>query len=194
MDHVGEGKKSQHYVFMRLMPPVIVWGGLEKLMLQWFERIDLTRCRATLVVSRGGGEIYSKYLKAKNLPVDVVEFPFRVNFRYTESFFSRIAKTFRLLKSLKPNQIMFFQGSFTDFDLSHILAAFLTAKGNVYMHENLGAPEPSVKSSKKYFGFLPGVGLWWYGERYLTPLRARFCKKIFVVSSEIKYRMVKFWH
>ena len=194
MDRIGVEKDSQHFVLFRLMPQVIVWGGLEKLMLQWFERIDFTRCRATLVVSTGGGEIYSKYLKVKNLPVEVVEFPFRVNFRYTENFFGRLAKTFQFLKKLKPDQVMFFQGSFVDFDLSHILAAFLTAKGNVYMHENLGAPEPSVKSSKKYFGFLPGVGLWWYAERYLTPLRTRFCRKIFVVSAEIKERMVKLWH
>lgn len=187
-------KNTPHYVFLRLVPPVIVWGGLEKLMLQWFERIDYTQCRATLVIATGGGDIYSKYIKSKNLPVDVIEFPFRVNFKYTENFFGRFVKTLQLLKKLKPDQVVFFQGSFSDFDLSHVLAAFFTAKGNVYMHENLGAPEPLVKSSKKYFKLISGVGLWWHAERYFNPWRARFCKKIFVVSSEIKDRMVKLWH
>jgi glycosyltransferase involved in cell wall biosynthesis len=181
-------------IFMRLMPPVIVWGGLEKLMLEWFERLDYTQCSATLIVQTGGGEIYTRYLKTKNLPVSVVEFPFRKNFQYTENFLGRLTKTLKLLNKLKPDQVVFFQGSFTDFDLSHVLPAHWTAKGNVYMHENLGAPEPSANSSKKYLGFIPGLGLWWLAERYLTPLRARFCKKVFVVSSEIKDRMVKLWH
>lgn len=183
----------KHVVFFRLMPPVIVWGGLEKLMLEWFERIDYTKCRATLVISMGGGEIYSKHIAAKNLPIRVVEFPFRKDFRYVDGFWTRFAKTRKLLAELKADQVMFFQGSFTDFDLSHVMAAWASARGNVYMHENLGAPQPSAKSSKKYLGFIPGVGLWWYGERYLTPLRANFCKKIYVVSAEIRQRMIDLW-
>lgn len=183
-----------HIVFMRLMPPVVIWGGLEKLMLEWFERLDFTRCRATLIVSTGGGDIYCQYIAAKKLPIDVVEFPFRKDFRYVDSFISRFMKTRALLKNLKPDQVVFFQGSFVDFDLSHVLAAHWTAKGQVYMHENLGAREPSVKSSKKYLGFIPGAGLWWYAERYFMPWRAYFCKKIYVVSSEIKDRMVNLWH
>lgn len=184
---------QKHIVFFRLMPPVIVWGGLEKLMLEWFERIDYSKCRATLVVSTGGGEIYSKYIAAKNLPVKVVEFPFRKNFRYVDGFWDRFAKTLNLLYGLKPSQVIFFQGSFTDFDLSHVMAASDATNGNVYMHENLGAPQPSQKSSKKFLGFIPGVGLWWYAERYLTPLRAKFCKKIYVVSAEIRQRMIDLW-
>ncbi len=183
-----------HFVFLRLMPPVIVWGGLEKLMLEWFERIDYTRCRVTLVVSTGGGEIYAKHLKEKDLTVDIVEFPFRINFKYTEGFLGRLVKTFDLLKKLKPHAVVFFQGSFNCFDLSHVLAANIVTGGKTFMHENLGAPTPSVKNSKKYFGFLPGIGLWWYAERYLTPLRARFSKKIFVVSKEIRERTIAIWH
>lgn len=182
-----------HMVCMRLMPPVIVWGGLEKLMMEWFERIDHSRCRVTLIVSTGGKEIYSKHIRERNLPIDVLEFPFRVDFRYADGFLSRFFKTLGLLRSLKPDLVMFFQGSFTDFDLSHVAAASISAKGKVYMHENLGAPTPSVKSSKKYFGFIPGVALWWYYERYAMPLRARFCKRIYVVSAEIKQRMVDLW-
>lgn len=183
-----------HIVCMRLMPLVIVWGGLEKLMLEWFERIDLSKCRVTLVVSTGGGEIYRKHIKDKGLTVDVVEFPFRTDFKYTDGFFGRLFKTLGLLNSLKPDLVMFFQGSFTDFDLAHIIAASVKANGQVFMHENLGAPQPSVKSSKKYLGFIPGIALWWYYERFSMPLRARFCKCVYVVSAEIKQRMIDLWH
>jgi glycosyltransferase involved in cell wall biosynthesis len=186
--------QTPHFVFMRLMPPVIVWGGLEKLMLEWFERIDYGRCRATLVVSTGGKKIFDEHLAQKDLPVHVVEFPFRVDFKYTDGFFKRLTKTRDLLKVLKPSEVIFFQGSFTCFDLSHVLAANLSTGGEVYMHENLGPPAPSPKTSKKYFGFLPGLGLWWYAERFLTPLRARFSKKVFAVSREIKDQAVGVWH
>ncbi len=179
---------------MRLMPPSIVWGGLEKLMLEWFEHIDFNRCRVTLVVSTGGGAIYREHIKASHLPVEVIEFPFRVDFRYIDSFPERFAKTLKLLSAIKPTEVVFSQGSFFCFDLSHVLAANIAAGGNVYMHENLGCPAPSPKSSKKYLGFIPGIGLWWYAERYLTPMRARFCKKIFTVSREIRDRVIELWH
>lgn len=184
---------KNHYVFFRSLPPVMVWGGLEKLMLEWFERIDLSKCRVTLVVSTGWGELYEKHIRDNGLTVDVVEFPFRTDFKYTDGFLGRLFKTLGLLNSLKPNLVMFFQGSFTDFDLAHVMAAFMKAKGQVFMHENLGAPQPSVKSSRKYLGFIPGIALWWYYERYSMALRARFCKRIYVVSAEIRQRMIDLW-
>ncbi|MBL8013010.1 MAG: glycosyltransferase family 4 protein [Candidatus Omnitrophica bacterium] len=193
---MNQSPKSQqpHFVFLRLMPPVVIWGGLEKLMLEWFERIDTSQCRATLIVSNQGGDIYRNHIKTKKLDIDVIEFPFRKDFRYTQGFWGRFRKVTDLLKPLKPTKVIFFQGSFTDFDLSHVLAANLLAGGEVFMHENLGAPEPSAKSSKKYFGVIPGVGLWWYAEKYFNPWRAKFCKKIYVVSAEIRQRMIDLWN
>lgn len=182
-------KINPHYIFMRRMPATIVWGGLEKLMLEWFERIDYRGCRVTLVVSKGGGEIYSKYIRSRNLPIEVVDFPFQFNV----FFLKRFCETLRLLCRLNPDKVVFCQGRFFCFDLAHVLAAFFAAKGDVYMHENLGVPPPSPKSSKKYFGFITGAGLWWYVERYLTRWRAYFCKKVFVVSSEIRDMVIDLW-
>ena len=180
---------TPHYIFIRRMPKAIIWGGLEKLMLEWFECIDYNRCRVTLVVTSGGGEIYTRYLKEKKLPVNVVEFPFR----FDVIFFKRFGETFGLLLGLKPNKVVFCQGRFFCFDLAHVLAAYLTAGNEVYMHENLEVPPPSFKRSKKHLGIVPGFGLWWYSERYLTRLRAYFCKKIFVVSDEIRRESIDLW-
>jgi glycosyltransferase involved in cell wall biosynthesis len=187
-------KTSQpHHVFVRQMPPVIVWGGLEKLMLDWFEHIDFAQCRATLVVSTGGGEAYAAHIKAKNLPVEIIEFPFRQNFQYTQGFFSRFFKTLQLFRQLKPHSIIFFQGSYFDFDLSHVLAGFFASNGHAYMYEALGAPVPVARENKKYFGFIPAVGLWWYVQKYTTRWRAHFSKKILSVSTEVKNRLVSLW-
>ena len=46
------------------------------------------------------------------------------------------------------------------------LAGFLAARGNVYMHENLGSEPPVERSSRKYLGFIPGLGLWWYQQLF----------------------------
>lgn len=72
------------------------------------------------------------------------------------------------------------------------MAASDATNGNVYMHENLGAPQPSQKAAKNFWVSFPASGLWWYAERYLTPLRAKFCKK-FTLSAEIRQRMIDLW-
>jgi glycosyltransferase involved in cell wall biosynthesis len=97
------------------------------------------------------------------------------------------------LKELKPSSLIYIQGAFTDFRLATILAGFILAKGNVFMHENLGAEAPLEKQSRRYLGFIPGWGLWWYSEMLRNNFRAHFSKSILVVSKEIKERMVSLW-
>ena len=58
------------------MPPAMPWGGLENLMLDWFERIDYRRCCVTLAVTPEGKELYSKQFLAKGINIEIVEFPF----------------------------------------------------------------------------------------------------------------------
>jgi len=53
---------------------------------------------------------------------------------------------------LKPDCIVYFQGWYLDFRLAEILAGSLYCRGNVFTHDNLGAP-PSPKPAG-------GLGLW----------------------------------
>ena len=150
-----------HFIFIRRLPDKLMWGGLEKVMMDWFERIDYDQCSVSLIVSKGGGDLYVQHIKALNLPIAVIEFPFRLDFRYIDNFFVRFITTFQLFRSLKPHQIIFSQGSFVDFDLAHVMAASWASGGNVYMHENSGTSAPLTKQKKYYFGFIPSLSLWW---------------------------------
>lgn len=179
----------KHYVFLRRLPRVLPWGGLEKLMMEWFERIDYKNCRVTLAITPGGKELFGPRLAAKGLPIEIIEFPWDFTGGAIKNFWAML----KFLKPLNPSTAIYIQGAFTDFRLATILAGYILAKGNVYMHENLGALAPLEKTSRRYFGFIRGFGIWWYRELLHSSFRAHFTKKILVVSQEIKDRMVSLW-
>src|SRR3989338_3925567 len=181
--------QQKHFVFIRRMPQTIVWGGLEKLFLDWLERIDYKACRVTLAVTQGGKALFEQKFKEKNLPIQIVEFS--VDFR--RNSVHQFCEMYWCLRPLKPSTVIFVQGAFTDFYLGVVLAGFLLTRNNVYMHENLGAPSPAEKSSKYHWGVIPGMGLWWHKEKLLNKLRGMFSRRIFVVSQEIQEQLIKRW-
>jgi glycosyltransferase involved in cell wall biosynthesis len=179
------------FVFLRRIPvpPEGEWGGLEKLMFDWFQRIDYYTSDVYLAVSRGWKRRFLEEAQKYNLPLNVVEIPFDFNDKMFRRFFNMLS----FLKNFKPNVVVYFQGHFMEFSAAEVLAGSLTSKGNVYMHENLGSMMPPEKSSKRHFGFLPGLGLWWQLNRGLVNIRAYMAKKVLVVSQEIKSRYVSWW-
>ena len=182
----------KHIIFLRNAQGVAhIWGGLEKLMLEWFERIDYSRCKVTLGIAKGWKDSFDENLRAKHIPVEVIALPFDLQ---KGSFPTRFLKLFFFLKKLRPSSIVFMQGQLFCFDFAHTLAGFLAASGDIYMHENLGPPIPPAKVSRRYFGFIPGIGMWWYIEKYSALLRAYISKKIVVVSKEIEERLISLWH
>ena len=81
--HFGVKKKTmnktdfrKHIVFLRRLPNTLMWGGLEKLMMDWFERIDYSACRVTLAISPGGKKLFKDKFDEMNLPIEIIEFPF----------------------------------------------------------------------------------------------------------------------
>jgi len=181
--------KYNHIVFLRHHSGTFMWGGLGKLMLEWFKRIDYSACRVTFGISPGGKEFYEKRFTENKIPVEVIEFPF--NF-ITESY-KNFNNMYRFLKALKPSSVIFIQGSFTDFCLATVLAGFLVTRNNVYMHENYGVPIQTKKLSKYHLGIIPGIGFWWYKQRFFNKLRSLLSRKIIVVGSEIKNQLIKLW-
>ena len=180
---------KKHIVFLRRCPASLSWGGLEKLTLEWFQRIDYSKCRVTLAVTPGGKELFSKQLLAKGVNIEIIEFPFDFRAGAWKSFW----EMFHFIQALKPSTIVFIQGAFTDFRLANVFAGFLLSGGNVFMHENLGSPAPPGEKRKNYFGFIPGLSFWWFRHRLWNNLRAIFSKKVFVVSQELKDRLVDLW-
>lgn len=182
-------KTLKHFVFLRNPPKQLSWGGLEKLVCEWFERIDYQECRVTFIVAMGWKETYDKAFEARHLPIDVIE----TNLDSSRTFWEKFISMYGLLNKLRPTTCVFLQGHFFCFHFVQILAAWFICRGNVFIHENLGAPRQFVKSSKKYFGFIPGFALWWYAERMQTLFRAYFCKNVLTVSEGVKENLVKLW-
>ncbi len=176
---LGNNNGLLNLVFVRRMPATIVWGGLEKLMAEWFERIDYSKCKVTLVVSPGGADVYAQHLKG--LPIDIIDF----DFNFTAPFLTRFSKCSSLFKRLKPSKVIFFQGQMFCFDFAQVLAANLSSGGEVYMHENLGAPVQHAKTS--------AISLWWHSERFFSRMRAVFSKRVMTVSAEIRQRLISLW-
>lgn len=180
---------KKHIVLMRNHTGRPVWGGLEKLVFEWFERIDYFQCDVTLCVAKEWMELYNNRFANTNIRVRVVE----LDFDHKKGLFlTRLWNMHSYLKKLKPSSVIFLQGRLFCFDLSHILAARLLT-GEVFMHENLGPPVQFEKTKQKYFGLIPKLELWWYIERFSTKWRARWSKKIVTVSREIKDKLISLW-
>lgn len=182
----------KHFLFFRRFTPDAEWGGTEVVIVDWLTRIDYHKCKVTLVVPKGAGEVFAKRIHPKNLPVVILEYdfpPWDPNggwncFKKMRNFFA----------GLRPHTIIFVQGWYIDFNLAEVLAAFSVTWGRVFMHENVGPGIPDVKASKKYFGFIPGVALWWQKRQFDVYFKAYFCKRILFVSKDIRNKFIELWN
>lgn len=177
----------KHYVFVRVLRQQTAWGGFENQLMDYFGRIDFSRCRVSLVSNH---DIYSQELARKGLSVTFR--PFSV--RKTEDFHPSFAVMLRFFSSLKADTIILTQGAFTDFTFTDFLAAFIAGKGRVYSLEALGAPEPEPKSSKKYCGMIPGFAFWWYKRTALFWLQGRLCTRTIAIGNEVRDRLIRWYH
>jgi|GEM_PF-1885917 len=187
---MANGEKAKHIVFLRNPDEAPAWGGLEKLMMEWFERIDYSSVRVTLAVSKSWVDTFSQKIKAIDKPVNVVELPWESG---RVGFFKRFWDVGRFLGKLKLSTVVFIQGWAFSFDLASVMAGFFVAGGEVYMHENLGSPPPLPKTSRLYGGFIPGLGLWWFTAKLSVMLRAYFSRKIIAVSRKVKENLTAYW-
>ncbi len=185
----NEAGGPKHFLFMRNYPRGGDWGGMEVLLFDLLARIDYSRCRVTLAVSPGSKIIFEQKLADKKWPIHLLEFPSPVRVKA----WKRFGDMRRFLNELKPHTVVFFQGWYLDFRLAEVMAAYFHCRGDVYFHDNLGAPPPLEKTSRKHFGILPGMGLWWYVQGFCIRMRAYFCKSDLVVSEGIKELWKTLW-
>ena len=184
-------ENSKHCVLLRKMPPPPEgeWGGMERLMLDWLERVNYAHCRITIAVTPGWKLRFEKELALKALPVAVIEIPFSFSFKS----FRRFQNMLRFLDEIKADIVVFYQGWFHEFILPEVIAGFLATGNHAFMHENLGPAGPPPKTSRRFLGFIPGLGIWWFIARSFVTARAYFSRKILVVSNEIKDMVVTSW-
>jgi glycosyltransferase involved in cell wall biosynthesis len=184
-------QRKQFLFFRRIpAPPKGEYGGLEKLMFDWFERIDYAATEVVVVVTTGWKERFQKEAQQRGLPLTVEELPFDY---FKVGPVQRFWDMRHFLKNYRPSGIIFFQAYFEEFGLPELMVARWKAKGNVFMHENMGTVKPPENSSKKHFGVIPGAGLWWQYYMFCIRSRADLSKNILTVSQEIKNRYVSWW-
>ncbi len=183
--------KLKHFVFLRKLMPGDGWGGTEAVIMDWFTRIDYQQRKVTLVVPRGSKEKFSHRIQVNSWPVNIIEYDFPPY--WLTSGWHRFTRLRWFLNTLKPAKIIFVSGWYIDFRFSDILAGFLSARGNIVMHENVGPGVPPEKSSKKHFGVIPGLALWWHKHTFPIYAKAYFCKKILFVSDDIRKKYIDLW-
>lgn len=155
--------------------------------MDYFERIDYGKYRVSLATSK---DLFSSRLKEKGIPVEILNFPFQIN-NPNGSFLNRFKQMFSFLRSQKPDSILYVQGAFTDFKFADFLAGYFAARGSIFSLEVLGAnPPPEKTKSRKHFGLLPGIGLWWYKQIFPLAARGWLCKKIITVGDEVRKRTI----
>ena len=84
---MNAGTSKKHIVFLRLMPNANIWGGLEKLTLEWFERIDTSQCRIFFLVNPGWKSTFEQHFRERGIESDIIEFPFQCKGRVLKKFF-----------------------------------------------------------------------------------------------------------
>jgi len=149
-------------------------GGLERQMINWFANIDYKKVKVSLALSSGKKNNFIEMIKKHNLPVKVIDFP-----PPPRRFLKRFLNMLFFLRKIKPAQIIYLQGGFGDFNIADVLAGYIYTKGNIFMSEHSGASNPPKKISRVHFGFIPGLGLWWYKQQFCYRLRAYLSQENF---------------
>lgn len=184
-------RQPRHIVFLQNSQEDPIWGGLEKLMFEWFERIDYRQCQVTLVIPGGWKKLFESKLQERNIPVAVIELPFKLERGLSAE---RFLKLFFFIRKLNVSSIIFMQSWLFSFGLAHVLAGFCCAPGKAYMHENLGPMLPPQKIEGRYFGLIPKFGMWRRFRIWQAAGRAYLSRRILVVSKEIKEKLISLWH
>ncbi len=159
------------------------YGGSEAVILGLLQGIDYSKNSVCLATT---ADVFSLPLSRLGLPVEVVP----ITARTGRGGFRVFASWLWFLGRLRPRKVILAEGGFFDFPFATVAAAFLVARGRVYLMEHSLAPEPPRRLSRKHLGLVPGINLWWY--RWIWPsfLKGKFARKILAVSKGVRERLV----
>lgn len=165
--------KKKRILFIR---KTTAFGGSEIVILGLLRGIDYTRNTVFLASSV---DVFSKIISSLNLPAKWIP----ITAPFTGSFLHIFLLWFHYFKALRPSKIIVAEGGFRDFPLPIVFAAFIVARGNVWMMALHPAPEPVGTALKPRFGIIPRMGLSERGREWVM-------KGILSVSQGVKDRLV----
>ena len=162
------------------------FGGVEKCILDLLAGVDYERSDVWLASLT---DVFSRRIATRRLPVTLIPLPVPVTGGLRRFFFAWVA----FLRRVRPDQIIMVEGGFFDFPWLAVLAAYLVSGGRVYMTEHLAAFAPPPKVSRIHFGFLPGLGLWWYKQVWPRRIRGYLAKRILAVSKGVREKLITYY-
>jgi glycosyltransferase involved in cell wall biosynthesis len=171
-DSKPSGKKR--LLFMRRTAS---FGGSEIAILDLLKAIDY---ETNVVLLASPVDVFSNIVTDLKLPVTCLP----LTAPFTGGFLRMFISWIRYLILLRPDKIILAEGGFRDFPLSTALAAFATARGNLWMIEFHPAPEPARENSRARLGFIPRLGP-------LERPRAWLTRGILSASQGVKDRLVQ---
>ena len=153
------------------------FGGAEIVILNLLKAIDY---ETTTVFLGSPVDVFSKILNDLQLPVKILRFPAP----FSDKFFSIFISWLRYLKRLRPDKIILAEVYLRYFPLPISLAAFVVARGNLWMMQLHVPPERTKQNSRTRWGFISKAEL---RERFWAWLT----KDTLAVSHGVKDRLVR---
>ncbi len=185
------------------------FGGAERRLLDWLSQIDYSRNEVYVV---SPVDVFSERIKSAGIPAKVVALsqvqadsifgsgnPLRGKDDLAKGGFWEFFRPWlRLLRRLRPDQVVMMQGYFYSMPLACVLAAYLVSRGHVYMTEHSALLEgPPAKTTRLHWGVIPGTGLWWYRQVWPSVwpwrMRAGLSKRILAASQIVLDREVSYY-
>lgn len=161
------------------------FGGIEVLLMDWISAVDFAKHAVTVASTI---DCYSDKIAEKRLPIAYETFSLPVTGNPWEIYRSWS----RDIRKVSPDKVVFLDGRVDEIPFAAVLAGYTVSKGNVYMTEHLAWPEPPERTRSTHFGFLPGVGLWWYRLIWGVKLRAYLSRRILAVSEAVRNTLLSY--
>ena len=161
------------------------FGGVEKMLIDWFSMIDYSKTDVFLMVRKGA---FVEKLKQ-------YDFYGHIKFLFTPDIDKReipISFFVRSLIRIRVNAIVLLLSWYDAFHWPFFLFAKIFSK-KIYtsLHSLLWGYSLIEDTRKKWFGLFRGVGLWKWGKRLDLFIRFYLCDKVYVCSPFFREQILK---
>ena len=155
------------------------FGGIEVLLLDWLKYIDYQKNDVVLASTK---DYFTDKIRENGFPVayETLSLPVLGSFLFIYKSWARD------IKRISPDKIVILGSNLAEIPFSSVLAAYKATHGNIYMTEHLAAPLPPKRTRSLHYGFLPGLGLWWYKLMLSLRMRSYLSKRVLAVSEGVK--------
>jgi glycosyltransferase involved in cell wall biosynthesis len=161
------------------------FGGIEVLLLDWLERIDYGKYSVAVASTM---DCYSAKLRGAGLPVAYTTLTLPVMGSFPEIY----RNWYRDIRKISPDKVVYLEGRVDEIPFPAVLAGYVATGGDVYMTEHLAWPEPPERTRSTHYGFIPGLGLWWFKLMWGVRLRSLLSRRVLAVSEGVRDTLLQY--